>query len=57
MKRVFWEIIFANRIVYYFGTKAEILEKILSQKPISMSPISKKSLMAMMKTNGVQKIL
>lgn len=57
MKRNFWELIFPNRIVYYFGTKAEILAKILSQKPISMSPISKKSLMTMMKTNGVQKIL
>ena len=57
MKRVFWELIFPNRIVYYFGTKAEILAKILSQKPITMNPISKKSLMTMMKTNGVQKIL
>ena len=57
MKRVFWELIFPNRIVYYFGTKAEILAKTLSQKPITMSPISKKSLMTMMKTNGVQKIL
>ena len=57
MKRVFWELIFPNRIVYYFGTKEEVLAKTLSQKPISLHTISQKSLITMMKTNGVQKIL
>ena len=56
MKRNFWELIFSNRIVYYFGTKEEVLAKTLSQKPISLHTISQKSLIAMVKTDGVQKI-
>ena len=56
MKRVFWELIFPNRIVYYFGTKEEVLAKTLSQKPISLHTISQKTLIAMVKTDGVQKI-
>lgn len=56
MKRNFWELIFPNRIVYYFGTKEEVLAKTLSQKPISLHTISQKSLIAMVKTDGVQKI-
>ena len=56
MKRNFWELIFPNRIVYYFGTKEEVLAKALSQKPISLHTISQKSLIAMVKTDGVQKI-
>ena len=57
IKRNFLYLILPNLIVYYFGTKAEILAQTLSQKPITMNPISTKSLMTMMKTNGVQKIL
>lgn len=56
MKRNFWELIFPNHIVYYFGTKEEVLAKTLSQKPISLHTISQKSLIAMIKTDGVQKI-
>ena len=56
MKRNFWELIFPNRIVYYFGTKEEVLAKTLSQKPISLHTISQKSLIAIAKTDGVQKI-
>ena len=56
MKRNFWELIFPNRIVYYFGTKEEVLARCLSQKPISLHTISQKSLIAIAKTDGVQKI-
>ena len=56
MKRNFWELIFPTRIVYFFGTKEEVLTKCLPQKPISLHRISQKRIIEIIKTDGVQRV-
>lgn len=56
MKKNFWELIFPTRIVYFFGTKEEVLTKCLPQKPISLHRIPQKRIIEIIKTDGVQRV-